>query len=68
MHPTCSCSHPLLQWYEVDFGSNKVERLRTISQWLQEPARGQLLGLLDSGRNVQLKTRPYDWSVNGTEV
>ncbi|KAG2439584.1 hypothetical protein HXX76_004936 [Chlamydomonas incerta] len=61
----------IFKWYAVDFGANKAERLAYVASLLQQPARGQLEGLLAAaaagGPQIRVSYKEYDWSLNGTD-
>ncbi|KAG2432426.1 hypothetical protein HYH02_012997 [Chlamydomonas schloesseri] len=61
----------IFKWYAVDFGANKAERLAYVAGLLQQPARGQLEGLLAAaeagGPQIRVTYKEYDWSLNGTD-
>ena len=62
--PPCACP---TQWYAVDFGSNKQERLAFVSQFLAPPERDALRAMLADGQDIRVAYKEYDWSLNGTD-
>lgn len=50
----------ILKWFAEDFGANKAEQLKTITQWLptESAQRAALAG------NVKIRYLDYDWSLN----
>jgi hypothetical protein len=56
----------IFQWYFVDFGTDKEQRLRFLLPYLEPQKQRLLEGWLQQGANsIKVSYAPYNWDVNG---
>lgn len=65
--PTTLYVSKIFEWYQVDFGSNRMEMAQTLLQWLRGKQKEDLQAALDSG-NLRVQSLPYDWSTNASQA
>ena len=54
----------ILSWYGVDFGANKLERLRWVAENMTDGEKKESLSKMLDDKSYKLTFQYYDWSLN----